>query len=314
MSGSGSFRVLDLFAGIGGFALAARALGGEVVGSVELDRQACRVYSANHHEVVPTDIADYYDPPEHDLLCAGFPCQAFSMALRSRVAPDDSRLTMWGHVRRLLVHQPGGFLLENVPGLRSYGDGVMLDGMLRHLEWSGYRVDHALVDAHHWVPQARRRLYIVGVRRDLSDLPPLVPVGPEGLPTPPSVWEVLAGGDVPEHQLSDRMWECARRHRARHQAAGNGHGYRLLTRDDRCAPTLTAHYAKDGFGCLIPQRAGNPRRLTPDEFAWLMGFPSDYDWAGASRSARYRLLGNAVVPAMTAWVMRCVLRAMEGGR
>lgn len=317
MRRAAAFRVVDLFAGIGGFTLAARSLGGDSVLAVEAHPVAAHVYARNFGATPPTDIADVHDLPPHEILCGGFPCQSFSQAGR-KGGLDDPRGSLYQHVVRLLrVAKPSGFVLENVVGLLNHDNGATIARVVGDLADAGYSVAKTIVDAGRWVPQSRKRVYIVGVRRDIDAwAPDLGRLGFDA-PKPPRVWEILdAHADVdPKYVLTERMWQVAQAHRDRHRAKGHGFGFWFLPKTATHSRTLTRHYYRDGFEILLDRGAlGRPRKLTPDECRRLMGFPADYDFAGVSDTARYQLLGNAVVPQATAAVMERLVRVIARRR
>ena len=173
-------RFIDLFAGIGGMrkgledACMNKRLKAECVFTSEIKPHAVKILEQNfpgvevHGDITGIDAADI---PEHDVLCAGFPCQAFSSAGRRR-GVDDSRGTLFFEVLRILkAKMPGGFLLENVEGLVNHDGGNTFRAMLEGLRSLGYEVSYAVLDAKDFgVPQERRRVYIAGSTKGVPDL------------------------------------------------------------------------------------------------------------------------------------------------
>ena len=168
-----SFTFIDLFAGIGGFRLAMQNLGGKCVFSSEWDEQAQKTYAANFGDIPYGDITleetKARIPKEFDILCAGFPCQAFSIAGK-RGGFEDTRGTLFFDVAEIIRrHQPKAFFLENVKGLINHDKGHTLKTILNTLrEDLGYFVpDPEIVNAKDFgVPQNRERIYIVGFHKD----------------------------------------------------------------------------------------------------------------------------------------------------
>ena len=163
-------KYFDMFAGIGGFrAGLARAGGFQCVGHCEIDKYADASYRAIH------DIGEeerYYpdatkidpaDLPPFDLLCGGFPCQAFSNAGK-RKGFDDARGTLFFEIARLAeARRPAYLLLENVPGLLSHDKGRTYAAILSALDDLGYHVEWSVLNsANFHVPQSRKRLFIIG--------------------------------------------------------------------------------------------------------------------------------------------------------
>lgn len=170
-----SFTFIDLFAGIGGFRMALQNLGGECVFSSELDEQARKTYYANYGEVPFGDITKESTknkiPHGFDVLCAGFPCQAFSLAGKRLGFADETRGTLFFDVAEILRrYQPKAFFLENVKGLVSHDKGRTFRTILKTLDEVGYVVPNPeIVNAMYFgVPQHRERIYIVGFRKNLG--------------------------------------------------------------------------------------------------------------------------------------------------
>lgn len=166
-------RFIDLFAGLGGFHLALSRLGHKCVFAAEIDPDLATVYESNfslvpHGDIRKIQIAEI---PEHDILCAGFPCQPFSKA-GDQQGFDCPK---WGDlfdrtVRILRHHKPKFFIMENVPNLSRHAKGATWESLLSELARSGYNVTSRLLSPHHFgVPQVRDRLFIVGSRSTLDD-------------------------------------------------------------------------------------------------------------------------------------------------
>ena len=303
------FSFIDLFAGIGGFRLGFEAIGGVCVNACEIDDYARRVYYANHGgelvEIIERDIRAVNPDYLHyfDLLCAGFPCQAFSTAGK-RKGFDDTRGTLFYEVARILERcRPRALMLENVKGLTTHDDGRTFRVMTRVLEELGYRLSWRVINAAAWVPQKRERIYIIGHLDNPRWNIDFMPVGDPAKGPPLS--SILLPDDDPtldDVTLGDRTWKALQAHRAKHEAAGNGFGYTIAD-PDGATNTLTARYHKDGSEILIDRPKGNPRRLTPRECARLMGYPDTFK-IPVSKSRAYHLFGNSVVPPVIEAVAR----------
>lgn len=163
------FKFIDLFAGIGGFRLALQNLGGKCVFSSEWDKEAKRTYKANFGETPFGDITKeetkQFIPDNFDVLCAGFPCQAFSIAGK-RGGFEDTRGTLFFDVAEIIKRKkPKAVFLENIKGLRNHNGGKTLATILNVLRNDlGYFVpEPEIVNAKDFgVPQNRERIYIVG--------------------------------------------------------------------------------------------------------------------------------------------------------
>ena len=170
MAQEATIKFFDMFAGIGGFRAGLERAGGfSCIGHSEIDKHAHRAYR-NLYTIDPKEV--YYEDaktinaegkPDFDLLCAGFPCQSFSVAGKRR-GFKDARGTLFFDIARVLkAKQPAFFLLENVPGLLSHDEGRTFTAIISTLSELGYGVEWQVLNSKHFgVPQSRRRLYIVG--------------------------------------------------------------------------------------------------------------------------------------------------------
>lgn len=314
------FTFIDLFAGIGGFRMAFQNLGGECVFSSEWDEQAQRTYYANYGEVPFGDITKESTkqmiPDNFDILCAGFPCQAFSLAGKRR-GFAETRGTLFFDVAEILRRKrPKAFFLENVKGLAIHDKGKTLETILNTLAEVGYIVPYPQIlnAMYYGVPQHRERIYIVGFRDDLGITPDAFQY-PERHEQVPCWLDVREENPVPaKYYLSTTYIETLRRHRARHEAAGHGFGYKIID-DDGVANAIVCggmgrecNLVKDFRQTdLTPttnikgeiNREGI-RKMTPREWARLQGYPDDFKIVVADASA-YKQFGNSVaVPAIQA--------------
>lgn len=162
------FRFIDLFAGIGGFHQAMSQLGGRCVFASEIDAYAIKTYKENYNINADYDIKKVLveNIPQHDVLCAGFPCQAFSKAGK-QAGMSDTRGTLFFEIERILeYHKTKYIILENVRNLVSHDNGKTWKTMQSHLRRLGYRLTEVpmIVSPHQFgVPQLRERVIIVGV-------------------------------------------------------------------------------------------------------------------------------------------------------
>lgn len=162
-------RFIDLFAGIGGIRIPFDELGYQCVFSSEWDKAACVTYAANFGEHPHGDITKIpeKDIPPHDLLLAGFPCQAFSIMGKMQ-GFADTRGTMFFEIERILAyHKPSVILLENVKQLTTHDKGRTFKVILSRLERLGYFVKWKVLNALDFgLPQKRERVIIVGFRNE----------------------------------------------------------------------------------------------------------------------------------------------------
>lgn len=160
-----NFKFIDLFAGIGGIRIPFDELGGKCVFSSEWDKFAQQMYEANFGEKPAGDICEIPSEaiPDHDILLAGFPCQAFSI-MGNQLGFADTRGTMFFEIERILEYKrPPAFLLENVKQLKSHDKGRTLKVIINKLENLGYKVKYDILNALDFgLPQKRERIIIVG--------------------------------------------------------------------------------------------------------------------------------------------------------
>ena len=317
-------RMVSLFSGCGGLDTGFKKAGFDVVWANDFDSDAQAVYRLNHGEIDGRDIVTVPDTdiPECDILCAGFPCQPFSSA-GNRKGVHDSRGMLYKECLRIIAAKmPKVIVFENVRGLLStkYIDGrnlvdVIVDD-LSSMNNIGYNVVYHLVNsADYGVPQNRRRVLFVGVRKDLNiefvfpDKQPkngltlgnLLPV-PAGVshqvhwPLSPQALEMISyipeGGswkDVPYEHLAPRFKRIRDNMRKHHSP----NFYRRFSRNEICG-TITASAQPENCGIVHPTE---DRRFTIREVARIQTFPDDYvfiDGTLKDVTAMYKVIGNAV--------------------
>ena len=322
------FTFIDLFAGIGGMRLALQKLNGKCVFSSEWDLQAQVTYSTNFGEVPFGDITkiDAGDVPKHNVLVAGFPCQAFSIA-GFKGGFDDTRGTLFFDVARIIKAQrPDAFLLENVKGLVGHDKGKTLSVILRTLrEDLGYYVpDPRVINARDFgVPQNRERIFIVGFKSKAAANRFSYP---EALKTKKVIADIKEKGEVPvKYYLSKQYLSTLKAHRQRHSDKGNGFGYEVIS-DDAVANAIVVGGMGRERNLLIDNRLTDftpttnikgpvnregIRKMTPREWARLQGFPDKYQ-IPVSDAQAYKQFGNSVaVPAVHA-TAKSLLKALRG--
>ena len=228
------FTFIDLFAGIGGMRIAFQQLGGKCVFSSEWDKHSQLSYYENFGEMPFGDITEVNEQevPKHEILVAGFPCQAFSIA-GFKGGFKDTRGTLFFDVARILQEKhPDAFFLENVKGLYGHDKGRTLDVILRTLrEDLGYYVpDPQIMNARDFgVPQNRERIFIVGFRNKAAANRFSYPK-PLGVHT--TISDILEDEEVSvKYYLSNQYLRTLVNHRARHEAKGNGFGYEIIPSD-----------------------------------------------------------------------------------
>ncbi|MBR3958984.1 MAG: DNA cytosine methyltransferase [Bacteroidales bacterium] len=322
--GNPKFTFIDLFAGIGGFRIAMQNLGGKCVYSSEFDAKAQETYLANYGEMPFGDITKEstksFIPRKFDILCGGFPCQAFSLAGKRLGFKDETRGTLFFEIEAILrKHQPKAFFLENVKGLAIHDRGRTLETILKHLDDAGYDVvpPQILNAMDYGVPQHRERIYIIGFRKNLH-----INISDFHYPQPttlgekrPKFRDVMEENEVSvKYYLSTAYVETLIKHKARHEAAGNGFGYKIIDIDGVANAIVVGGMGRE-CNLIIDKRLTNftpitrikgevnkdgIRKMTPREWARLQGFPDTFKIVVADASA-YKQFGNSVaIPAIQA--------------
>lgn len=307
--GDGKPRFIDLFCGIGGIRIGLERAGGRCVFSSEWDRDARTSYAAYFGETPSGDITKIpsHDIPDHDILAAGFPCQAFSI-LGDKKGFADTRGTLFFEIERILRDKrPAGFLLENVRHLVSHERGQTFTTILARLRGLGYDVHWKVLNAlDYGLPQKRERVIIVGF---------------------------LAGGNFPWPKPAGTRAGLARvllddktvdkRHFASKSVASSVKkrlkGKSLPPKPWICHENKSGNVSPLPHSCAL--RAGasynyllvnGVRRLTGRECLRLQGFPDDFPIA-VSEAAIRKQCGNSVPVPMIEAVARRVIRRVRNG-
>ena len=321
------FTFIDLFAGIGGFRMATQNIGGRCVFSSEWDSQAQKTYLLNYGEIPFGDITKEttkaFIPNDFDVLCAGFPCQAFSLAGK-RLGFEETRGTLFFDVAEVIRRKrPKAFFLENVKGLLIHDKGKTIQTILKVLreDLDYYVPEPQIVNAMNFgVPQHRERVYIVGFRKDQN-------VTEFTYPSPTDKTKTFA--DIKEEEtvsakyyLSTQYVKTLIAHKERHAAKGNGFGYEIIP-DNGIANAIVVGGMGRERNLVIDTRLKDftpvtnikgevnrdgLRRMTPREWARLQGFPDSFIIGVADASA-YKQFGNSVaVPAIQATAEEIIKR------
>lgn len=336
METNGKYRAIDLFAGIGGIRMGFEEAFGDKISTVfvsEIDEWAQQTYRANFKDDfdITGDITKVKaeDVPEFDICLAGFPCQAFSIAGKKMGFDDDykgvCRGTLFLDVARICeYHKPKVIFCENVKGLVMHDHGRTFNVIKTTFEQLGYRVHYKVLNSRNFgVPQNRERIYIVCFRNDIDDSAFEFPEKTDDTKRIRDIVEETVPSS--RYYLSDVYLDCLKRHRARHEAKGNGFGYQVrdwddvagaivcggmgrernLIRDDR----ITDYTPETNIKGEISRE--NIRRMTPREWARLQGFPDSYVLPLANGHL-YKQLGNSVTVAVIKAIAENIRAVLEG--
>lgn len=296
-----AFKFIDLFCGLGGFRIAFEKMGGECVFSSDIDEPVRKTYALNFGEVPHGDITKIQadNIPDHDILCAGFPCQPFSIAGR-RLGFEDARGTLFFDVARILRQKkPLGFVLENVKGLVNHDGGRTLEVILHILDEIGYDCKYAVLNAKDYnVPQNRERWYCVGLRKDCKSK-----ITSFEFPVKEELHRKLSGIieqdiDISDYAISETCERNINTFVEKKSIDVTPYTLAYDIRPSRC------HFVKgDVSNCLTAKMGtgGNnvavvvlqKRKLTERECLRIMGFPDDYKIEKGYQA--YKQIGNSVV-------------------
>jgi DNA (cytosine-5)-methyltransferase 1 len=312
------FTFIDLFAGIGGFRLALEQFGGKCVFSSEWDLKSQDTYSKNFDEIPNGDITKIKESeiPKHDVLCAGFPCQSFSISGK-RKGFEDTRGTLFFDIARIVKHhRPKLLFLENVKNLARHNNGKTLEVIKNTLNELKYDIFiEVLRSSDYGVPQARERIYFVAFRRDLKRGDFKFPISSkvtktvrdilEDEPVEPSLY--INRSDI-EMYKSDAKSLNPRKPLQIGKINKGGQGERVYS-IDAAGITLSAY----GGGVASKTGAylvdGKIRKLTPRESARMQGFPETYKLP-SQRNRAYKQFGDSVSVPVLSSIFSEVLRTL----
>ncbi|WP_305879872.1 DNA (cytosine-5-)-methyltransferase [Thermosynechococcus sp. HN-54] len=305
---------IGLFAGIGGMRLGFAQAGGQCIFCSEWNKFAQITYEANFGEMPAGDITQISseDIPDHDILLAGFPCQPFSIAGVSKHNAlgihhgfqHPTQGNLFFEIARILKDKrPKAFLLENVKNLQSHDRSRTFQTIQKTLNDLRYYIYYQVINAVHFVPQHRERIFIVGFRDPLEFTFPQLPTQRH------KVRDILEPSVEAKYTLSNHLWQYLQNYAEKHRARGNGFGYGLVDLEG-VTRTLSARYYKDGSEILIAQENNNPRRLTPRECARLMGFPDSFKIV-VSDTRAYQQFGNSVVVPLVKAIAEEILKSLS---
>lgn len=288
--------VVSLFSGAGGIDLGLKQAGLNIIWAVDNDSDSVETYKKNIGEhVICEDITKVKskDIPFADIVIGGFPCQGFSLANRFRNT-EDTRNTLYLEMLRIISDlKPKWFIAENVKGILSLGEGKVFENILKDFSKAGYRVHYQLVNmADHGVPQLRKRVLILGTRKDLpEDLDlthPIADYSKEG-ETKTKKWVSVKEALIPVDKSKKALPNSTGSKYKLEFRNFTGH---RITDPDQPSPTILARGNGKGGVCAIPHPNGK-RRMTIRESATIQTFPLNFEFIG-SISSMYRQIGNAV--------------------
>ena len=308
---------IDLFAGIGGFRIALEKQGAKCVFTSEWDADAQKTYYENFGDMPQGDITkiNEKDIPKHDILCAGFPCQAFSISGKQQ-GFKDARGTLFFDIARIAkYHQPKVLFLENVKNLVKHYNGNTLKIILGILDKIGYNAYYKVLTASDYgVPQARERIYIAAFRKDLSVNYFYFPK-----PTYKNIYvkDILEDDSITAEYVINRkdikFWEKDQTPQLKPiqigQINNGGQGERIYSINGH-AITLSAYGggAAGKTGAYLVN--GKIRKLSPRECARVQGYPEWFK-IPVKKSQAYKQFGNSVAVPVVERVFQQILKVLN---
>ncbi len=303
-----TFTFIDLFAGIGGFHYALQSFGAKCVFASEIDKHASLVYEKNHNLKPVGDITkiDEKDIPQHDILCAGFPCQAFSISGKQK-GFEDTRGTLFFDIARIVKHhQPKILFLENVKNFARHDNGQTLKTVVNILEQLHYTVFYKVLNTSDFgLPQNRERIYFVCFHKDFIKNPQFA------FPTPnlssklsdilddnPKDGKIIERNDVEFYQhyelKKDMFGNTILPNKPLQIGKVNkgGQGERIYDINGH-AITLSAYGGGVGSKTGLYKIKDKIRKLSPRECARLQGFPENFEY-DTSITQAHKQFGNSV--------------------
>lgn len=295
---------IDLFSGIGGFRLALNSFGAKCIFSIDNNKQASTTYDTNFNDNSYGDITTIKekDIPSHDILCAGFPCQAFSISGKQK-GFEDTRGTLFFEVIRIAnYHKPKIIFLENVGNLKKHDKGRTFKIIKNELNKIGYNVYCEILNASEFnIPQSRKRIYFVCIRKDIDNHKFKFPV-PKNKKT--SIKDIVLPDEECEEFLLKKEYKLDDAKIKKYNKTLNkplrigtvnkgGQGDRIYSENGH-AITLSAEGGGNGAKTGLYLINGNIRKLHPRETARLMGFPESFE-INPSVNQAHKQFGNSVI-------------------
>jgi DNA (cytosine-5)-methyltransferase 1 len=327
-------KYIDLFCGIGGFHQAMKNVipTSKCVLASDIDGKARDTYEKNHRLKPHGDIKtiDIASIEKFDLICGGFPCQAFSIAQWKDVkAFDDPRGTLFFEILRFIdVHKPKSILLENVANLIKINNGTVLETIINSLKAKGYNVSYKLLSPHQFgIPQNRERVYIVATTQNEFDFSTLSNVNikcklsdildtevPESHFIDSSKYVILNRDQIKTQQksglrfcgyLKGELRKVGAVENTEHLSRVHKQPMRIYS-SEGTHPTLSASETSGRYN-IYDESTKRVRKLTLDECYKLMAYPSSFQ-KHASKGVAYKQIGNSVCVRVIEEILKEMIR------
>jgi len=318
-----TYKFIDLFAGIGGFHIALSNNGASCVFSSEWDLKASNIYEQNFKITPAGDITKILEKeiPSHDIICGGFPCQAFSVSGNQK-GFNDTRGTLFFDIARIAkYHKPKVLFLENVKNLIKHDNGNTLKTILNTLDEIGYNVNYKILNASHFgLPQNRERVYFVCFRKDLVNTfsfpkETFKPVSVKDILEPNANIDFIERDDINIYKdfkieidvfnnviLPNKPVQIGKVNKG-------GQGERIYHTLGH-AITLSAYGGGVGSKTGLYFIDGKIRKLTPRECARVQGFPESFKIHPLKTEA-YKQFGNSVAVNVIDAIYKNILNVLK---
>ena len=314
-------KFIDLFAGIGGFHLALNKVNGECLFASEWDKECQKIYEKNFNLKPFGDITkiDEKEIPKHDVLCAGFPCQAFSISGK-RQGFKDTRGTLFFDVARIIKHhQPKLILLENVKNFLTHDNGNTISVVKKTLEELNYNVFYKVLNSSNFgIPQKRERIYIVGFNKKLK-------INEFKFPSNQNIFVSLKDYLLPDNSTKELVLnrddiQLKKDKKIQKDIFGNypqkpirlgqvnkgGQGERIYSTNGH-AVSLTAYGGGIGSKTGLYLVNNKLRKLSPRECARITGFSDSFSLS-ENKNHSYRQFGNSVVVNVLDFILKEIMK------
>ena len=308
---------IDLFSGIGGFRLALSSFGAKCVFSVDNDKNASKTYDLNFNDNSFGDITkiDSSEIPSHDILCSGFPCQAFSISGK-QLGFEDTRGTLFFDVLRIAeYHKPKILFLENVSNLKRHDNGRTYRIIKKSLHDLGYNVYSEILNSSNYgIPQSRKRIYFVCIRKDIDNKNFKFP---QPFHKKITVKNILIEDEKCKDLILKKKYELNEEKIKKYSKQMNkplrigtvnkgGQGDRIYSINGHSI-TLSATGGGNGAKTGLYYINNQVRKLHPRETARLMGFPEEYE-INKSTFQAHKQFGNSVVVNVLQYIVEEIIK------
>jgi DNA (cytosine-5)-methyltransferase 1 len=319
------YNFIDLFCGIGAFHLALSAFGANCVFASDINVEAQRIYKANFNiepkgDIKPIAENALEEIPKHDILCGGFPCQAFSISGKGHGFDDPKTGKLFFEIIKIAkAYQPKVILLENVANLEVHDNGKSLIKIKDELIGTGYVPYSKVLNAKDYgIPQYRRRIYIVCIRKDIDD-------GSYNFPTeialkvrlenlleynPDAIAAYVIDREFNLRKAYHEIEKTCKKPYIRIGEIGKGRQGERIYSPKGCSTTLSASSGGLGGRTGMYYINNKNRKLTPRECGRLMGFPDSFVIAKTANQA-YRQFGNSVVVDVLQYILIEIIKILK---